>query len=195
MMKRLRDKFGSTGFTLIELLVVIAIIALLASMLLPALVQAREMARRIKCTSNLRQLGLATLMYVEDYDGHFPVMNDSGTGGMAWGNRLHSEYISNLKTFECPSDTPPYQANCPSGANLGYGMNENISGMRYGSVKTPTEIVLYLDSEGININSACCDDQGASSRFVKRHNDGGNVLFVDGHVDWLTYVGASILVP
>src|SRR5437867_2220098 len=61
-----------SGFTLIELLVVIAIIAILASILFPVFARAREQARKATCMSNLRQIAMATLQYVQDYDEMFP---------------------------------------------------------------------------------------------------------------------------
>jgi len=60
------------GFTLIELLVVIAIIAILAAILFPVFARARENARRTSCLSNLKQIGLGAMQYVQDYDGHYP---------------------------------------------------------------------------------------------------------------------------
>src|SRR2546421_5402943 len=80
------------GFTLIELLVVIAIIAILAAILFPVFARAREAARKTTCLSNLKNIGLAALMYVQDYDEQFPWLmmdhrnNDKSTGlsyGMA----------------------------------------------------------------------------------------------------------------
>ncbi len=64
------------GFTLIELLVVVAIISILAALLLPALNQARHKARLATCTNNLRQIGMALRMYIEDWEGYMPPKND-----------------------------------------------------------------------------------------------------------------------
>jgi prepilin-type N-terminal cleavage/methylation domain-containing protein/prepilin-type processing-associated H-X9-DG protein len=94
------------GFTLIELLVVIAIIAILAAILFPVFAQAREKARGISCLSNTKQIGLAIIMYVQDFDEQFPPGFDFNWVGGQWCQKV-VPYIKdgNFNIFKCPDDS------------------------------------------------------------------------------------------
>ncbi len=130
------------AFTLIELLVVIAIIAILAAILFPVFAQAREKARQITCASNLRQLGLATLMYAQDYDEtYLPYIADPCPGGVcnqywfglhtaAGWDKTHGllyPYIKNTQVQRCPDWTGVNKF----GDGNGYGYNWGYIGSDY----------------------------------------------------------------
>jgi len=123
------------GFTLIELLVVIAIIAILASILFPVFARARENARRTSCLSNLKQLGLGAMMYVQDYDESYPlaqtyIPTDANTpGGIWWNNTwawqqtLHP-YTKSMQVALCPSGDIYNNASNPLNSSASnYGAN------------------------------------------------------------------------
>ncbi len=92
------------GFTLIELLVVIAIIAILAAILFPVFARAREKARAASCLSNLKQQGLAVMMYAQDYDEVLGLaLTTDGVASYTWWH-IHEPYMKNRQIFTCPSD-------------------------------------------------------------------------------------------
>ncbi len=97
-------KNGKAAFTLIELLVVIAIIAILAAILFPVFARARENARRSSCQSNLKQIGLGALQYIQDYDEKYPTSYINTPGQPRW-LQVIQPYVKSTQVFACPSNT------------------------------------------------------------------------------------------
>lgn len=155
---------------MIELLVVIAIIAILAAILFPVFAKAREKARQTSCLSNMKQLGLAAMQYVQDYDERFPfcrtVPNQHFipspiTGALASLTfaELYYPYIKNSQVFVCPSDSVPRPRISASadvilniqsyGRNLGYfnGNKLNFSeGGPMSQIGLPAETIMLFDA-------------------------------------------------
>jgi prepilin-type N-terminal cleavage/methylation domain-containing protein len=101
-------RFKTKGFTLIELLVVIAIIAILAAILLPVFAAAREKARTASCISNLRQIGLASQMYIQDHDETFFFSDwDWPFTGITDIWEGLEPYMKNTQVLRCPNDSDP----------------------------------------------------------------------------------------
>lgn len=196
MMSRQRK----TGFTLIELLVVIAIIAILAAILFPVFARAREKARQASCQSNLKQIGIAVLMYAQDYDERVLKQQPCWNGTNAWPNgsarwwEAIQPYVKNTQLIVCPS---------ASNLGIGYILARNpftgCSGASsaLASFQTPAETVIMTDGPGWgmlgNDTNAGWSKWSATPTAcapvvchppTMRHNDGANCLYMDGHVKW-----------
>jgi len=172
------------GFTLIELLVVIAIIAILAAILFPVFARAREKARQVTCTSNLKQMGLAFFMYTSDYDEMYMATYN-------WKTNLQP-YIKTTEINRCPSrkSLPWYYG---QGLNIGCSSPyvQGIPLMSEGSIASPSSKILVVEWERCNAGPPCGPtglfSGGATSYWAvcRIHNGGSNLLFCDGHAKWL----------
>jgi len=197
------------GFTLIELLVVIEIIAILAAILFPVFAKAREKARQATCVNNEKQIALAVMQYVQDYDETYP----PGALGppwvtafatwMMWGggpsNTVIDSYIKNGNVWYCPDarKAPWWTNSYPQPTYCGsYGYNYIYMDTKsLASIASPANTVMGVE------NIPTCDRcPPPSAGFLDpaaggaewRHSDGMNIMWADGHIKWIKNGEANV---
>jgi prepilin-type N-terminal cleavage/methylation domain-containing protein/prepilin-type processing-associated H-X9-DG protein len=188
------------GFTLIELLVVIAIIGILASILLPSLVRAKQAARRIQCLSQLRQLGFALQMYADEHDAEYPPRQRAPNH---WVFTLKPYYLdASENILRCPSDRffmnrsylingwNDYFEAVLSPADYAVYTNWNWPrGMPEGAIRDPADTITFgekaNDSQQVHMDFYQINDLLELEH--RRHVRGSNFAFADGSVRMLAY--------
>jgi len=207
MMKQ--QKNGSRAvraFTLIELLVVIGIISILASLLLPAVVRAKQAAHKIKCISQLRQVGFALQMYADEHEGEYPPRH----GGMnSWIFTLKPYYLDSAENIlQCPSDrfflkrsyiingwNDFFEAVLSPADYVQYTNWNWPRGMPESGIRDPSETITFGEKASDSMHVHMDFHQGNGNDLEelehKRHGRGSNFAFADSSVRFLPY-GRSI---
>jgi prepilin-type N-terminal cleavage/methylation domain-containing protein/prepilin-type processing-associated H-X9-DG protein len=194
------------SFTLIELMVVISIIAILGSILLPALNTAREIARGITCKNQIKQLGQYTIFYANDYTDYMPYCFSNALtesycdsvnllpSSQYVGYRAFYKNFTSKSIYRCPS----FEKNLTSYSYVGYGYNYlyYFNGARKTTmIKTPSTAMLMLEkgwdsSQTSNYPWYAVYAMPGTANYLgtslgKRHNGRGNIVYIDNHTgDW-----------
>ncbi len=171
------------AFTLVELLVVIAIISVLAALLMPAVNRARESGRATACLSNLRQIGIAIQIYVEENSNRLPIMRDQSTtttNELPGPDKVLAQQLGNIRVLKCPSDLDGLYERTRSS----YSWNSLLNGQNADRFKvmqmefSTHQIPLMFDKENFH-----------KARGAKK---GQNFLYADGHIKNLLAIEGTI---
>jgi len=201
------------GFTLIELLVVIAIIAILAAILFPVFAQARERARATACLSNCKQIGLATMMYSQDYDEMYfwnpwpgSPLTGAGTPDPYSGViqpqygfwDMLQPYIKSQGLFKCPSNSDSYYAgNYPLNYKVTYGFNELLFGFvptAAATLSEPSSIAMIADANlawDTFVGMQVQDPDGVMRRYWLKSDGATWIYGIPRHFDGMNGVFAD----
>lgn len=200
------------GFTLVEILIVLGVIALLTAILLPIFSRVRNSVRISSCASNLRQIGTAFRLYVDDHKGFHPSVNILPNPDCGWANQIYP-YTRSTTVFQCPAYSyGEFRPGCPPSEPTNeaefpfyhwdgsYNLNifpsptGRFNEMR---LRAPSETILICDGRGSrgtysnlygggSMNGVPLDPRDFSE-LGNRHNYGSNVAYADGHVKWKSY--------
>lgn len=182
--------WSERGFTLLELLIVTAIVALLVAVLFPVYRPSHCSARQENCSSNLRQLATALLMYTEDYGGRMPPHAYLSPGPETALPALLAPYLKNNEVWHCPSDLDPQNRfdGRPVDGGVSYGYNwlalsPRGRGAVLENVRKPAETVALLDSRSSRATPTVFAPFCGGTPPVTRHRSKGYVTvgWLDGH--------------
>lgn len=199
-----------TGFTLIELLVVIAIVAILAAVLFPVLMSAKERVRQVKCLSKLTQLARAVQLYAADSFGRAPnpgsALPEMNWYGGTWGGYIYFErgqiwrYVRNREMYMCEKDIhvpaedvmalaaergqPDIYEWAKKDYPLSYAMNSRIGGIVMDAVRQTRQVMLLIHEGRKTINDGSYAVDRPFDRASAAHWDGTTVVYMDCHAVW-----------